>query len=65
MAKVAAALCCLYFFVCSLSFLSTAFRLLSGRENGKIFANAELLQGSTKRQKELHGRFRRLLFVFP
>ena len=44
-AKVAAALLCLYFFVCSLSFLSTAFRLLSGRENGKIFANAELLQG--------------------
>merc|ERR1712117_540918 len=41
---VAAALLCLYFFVCSLSFLSTAFRLLSGRENGKIFANAELLQ---------------------
>ena len=44
-AKLAVALACLYFFVCSLSFLATAFRLLSGRSSGKIFANTELLQG--------------------
>ena len=44
-AKLAVALACLYFFVCSLSFLATAFRLLSGRNSGKIFANTELLQG--------------------
>jgi sodium-dependent phosphate cotransporter len=35
---------CLYFFVCSLSFLATSFRLLSGRQSGRIFSNAALLQ---------------------
>ena len=44
-AKLAMALLCLYFFVCSLSFLATSFRLLSGRQSGKIFGNTELLQG--------------------
>lgn len=42
--RLALALLCLYFFVCSLSFLATAFRLLSGRHGGKIFGNTELLQ---------------------
>ena len=45
LAKLAMALLCLYFFVCSLSFLATSFRLLSGRQSGKIFGNTELLQG--------------------
>ena len=47
-AKLAMALLCLYFFVCSLSFLATSFRLLSGRQSGKIFGNTELLQGQKK-----------------
>jgi len=34
---------CLYFFVCSLEFLSTSFRLLAGRTAGSIFQNNELL----------------------
>ncbi len=42
--KLVLALVCLYFFICSLSFLATSFRLISGRQSGKIFANADLLQ---------------------
>lgn len=42
--KVLAALICLYFFVCSLDLLATSFRLLSGRNGGKLFSQSELLQ---------------------
>jgi hypothetical protein len=31
-------LVCLYFFICSLEFLSTSFRLLSGRHAGQIIS---------------------------
>ncbi|XP_062574632.1 sodium-dependent phosphate transport protein 2B-like [Saccostrea cucullata] len=35
---------CLYFFICSLDFLSSAFRLLGGKAAGKVFQNSELIQ---------------------
>ena len=50
--RLALALLCLYFFVCSLSFLATAFRLLSGRHGGKIFGNTELLQEKRRPKAE-------------
>eukprot|EP00090_Calanus_glacialis_P001344 TRINITY_DN10955_c0_g1_i3.p1 TRINITY_DN10955_c0_g1~~TRINITY_DN10955_c0_g1_i3.p1 ORF type:complete len:539 (-),score=124.86 TRINITY_DN10955_c0_g1_i3:137-1753(-) len=34
---------CLYFFICSLSFLSDSFRLLGGKNLGALFKNSELL----------------------
>ena len=43
-AKIIGALTCLYFFICSLDFLSTSFRLLAGRGAGEVFANSDLLQ---------------------
>jgi len=35
---------CLYFFICSLSFLSDSFRILGGKNIGALFSNSELLQ---------------------
>ena len=35
-AKAIGSLACLYFFVCSLDLLSSAFRLLGGRTTGKL-----------------------------
>jgi len=43
-ARVIAMLTCLYFFVCSLSFLSDSFRILGGRNIGALFSNSDLLQ---------------------
>ena len=37
-------LTCLYFFICSLSFLSDSFRILGGRNIGALFSNSDLLQ---------------------
>ena len=41
-----ARICCvvggLYFFICSLSFLSDSFRLLAGKQAGEIFQNSVL-----------------------
>ena len=42
--RVLALLTCLYFFVCSLSFLSDSFRILGGKNIGALFSNSELLQ---------------------
>merc|ERR1711915_604810 len=41
--KVILILTCLYFFICSLSFLSDSFRLLGGRNLGALFKNSDLL----------------------
>jgi len=35
---------CLYFFICSLSFLSDSFRILGGKNLGALFSNSELLK---------------------
>lgn len=35
---------CLYFFICSLSFLSDSFRILGGRNIGALFSDSELLK---------------------
>jgi len=35
---------CLYFFICSLSFLSDSFRVLGGKNIGALFSNSELLK---------------------
>ena len=43
-AKVAALMTLLYLFICSLTFLSNAFRLLGGRAAGRFISNSELLQ---------------------
>eukprot|EP00462_Mataza_sp_D1_P021657 CAMPEP_0175131040 /NCGR_PEP_ID=MMETSP0087-20121206/6324_1 /TAXON_ID=136419 /ORGANISM="Unknown Unknown, Strain D1" /LENGTH=881 /DNA_ID=CAMNT_0016413291 /DNA_START=27 /DNA_END=2672 /DNA_ORIENTATION=- len=40
--KVAFILGFLYFFICSLSFLADGFRLLAGKEAGKVFANSDV-----------------------
>jgi len=37
-------LSCLYFFICSLSFLSDSFRILGGKNIGALFSNSELLK---------------------
>ena len=41
--KVWLMLACLYFFVCSLSFLSISFRLIGGRNIGQFFSSSSLL----------------------
>ena len=40
--KVVAVLTALYFFICSLSFLADGFRLVAGKQAGKVFAESEL-----------------------
>jgi len=42
--RVISMMTCLYFFVCSLSFLSDSFRILGGRNIGALFSNSDLLQ---------------------
>lgn len=42
--KAASLLALLYFFICSLDLLSTAFRLLGSRAVGRFFSDNELLQ---------------------
>jgi len=42
--KVLSLLTCLYFFICSLSFLSDSFRILGGKNIGALFSNSELLK---------------------
>lgn len=42
--KCLALICLLYFFVCSLDFLSSAFRLLGGKVAGSAFSDSTLLQ---------------------
>ncbi|XP_069119831.1 sodium-dependent phosphate transport protein 2A-like isoform X2 [Argopecten irradians] len=42
--KVVALLTLLYLFICSLGFLSSAFRLLGGKTAGSVFSESELLQ---------------------
>ena len=42
--KVVGAPSCLYFFICSLDFLSTAIRLLGGKHATAVFAQSDLLQ---------------------
>ncbi|XP_067132681.1 sodium-dependent phosphate transport protein 2B-like [Centruroides vittatus] len=44
LAKVVALLTLLYFFICSLDFLSSAFRLLGGKKAGQAFQDNKLLQ---------------------
>ena len=41
--KTLAILVALYFFICSLTFLSTSFRILGGRNLSKLFSSSELL----------------------
>eukprot|EP00092_Neocalanus_flemingeri_P038286 GFUD01041673.1.p1 GENE.GFUD01041673.1~~GFUD01041673.1.p1 ORF type:complete len:543 (-),score=130.41 GFUD01041673.1:76-1704(-) len=41
--KIILLLTCLYFFICSLSFLSDSFRMIGGRNLGALFKNSELL----------------------
>ena len=41
--KIALLLALLYLFICSLSFLSSAFRLLGGKAAGRAFAENEIL----------------------
>jgi len=42
--KVIALMALLYTFICSLTFLSTSFRLLGGKAAGKFISNSQLLQ---------------------
>jgi len=42
--KVISLLTCLYFFICSLSFLSDSFRILGGKNIGALFSNSDLLK---------------------
>lgn len=42
--KIVALITLLYFFICSLDFLSSAFRLLGGKKAGQVFQDSELLQ---------------------
>jgi len=42
--KLISLISCLYFFVCSLSFLSDSFRILGGKNIGALFSNSELLK---------------------
>jgi len=41
--KLTLLICCLYFFICSLSFLSDSFRMVGGRSLGAFFKNSDLL----------------------
>merc|ERR1719431_1355003 len=43
-ARLASLVLCLYFFICSLSFLSDSFRILGGKNIGSLFTNSELLK---------------------
>lgn len=43
-ARVLGLLSCLYFFICSLSFLSDSFRILGGKNIGALFSNSDLLK---------------------
>jgi len=42
--KLISLLACLFFFICSLSFLSDSFRILGGRNIGALFSDSELLK---------------------
>ncbi len=42
--KILCILVCLYFFICSLDLLATAFRLVGGRNTGQVFAQSDLMQ---------------------
>ena len=42
--RIVAVLLLLYLFICSLDLLASAFRLLSGRSTGRVFAQTEILQ---------------------
>ena len=42
--RIMSLLTCLYFFICSLSFLSDSFRILGGKNIGALFSDSELLQ---------------------
>ena len=42
--KLISLLACLFFFICSLSFLSDSFRILGGKNIGALFSNSELLK---------------------
>jgi len=42
--KLISLLACLFFFICSLSFLSDSFRILGGKNIGALFADSELLK---------------------
>merc|ERR1712184_46243 len=41
--KLTLLIACLYFFICSLSFLSDSFRMVGGRSLGAFFKNSDLL----------------------
>jgi len=43
-ARISSLLLCLFFFICSLSFLSDSFRIIGGRNIGALFTNSELLK---------------------
>jgi len=43
-ARLLGLLTCLYFFICSLSFLSDSFRILGGKNIGALFSNSDLLK---------------------
>ena len=43
-ARILGLVTCLYFFICSLSFLSDSFRILGGRNIGALFSNSDLLK---------------------
>lgn len=43
-ARLLGLLACLYFFICSLSFLSDSFRILGGKNIGALFSNSDLLK---------------------
>ena len=42
--KLLSLVACLFFFICSLSFLADSFRILGGRNIGSLFSDSELLQ---------------------
>lgn len=42
--KIVSFFLCLYFFICSLSFLSDSFRILGGRNIGSLFSNSDILK---------------------
>merc|ERR1719500_1915626 len=42
--KIVSFILCLYFFICSLSFLSDSFRILGGRNIGTLFSNSDILK---------------------
>ena len=42
--KILSLLTCLFFFICSLSFLSDSFRILGGKNIGALFSDSDLLK---------------------